>query len=70
MVVEAIVVPRDKFPLRRKTSCCGKEAKRGESVLVVPFRQGGNLKGQVILHRRCIAPIVEEMPLDLSLIHI
>ena len=60
----ALVVPKDGFPLRRKTLCCGKAARRGESVLVIPVRIQGTLKTHIVLHRRCIAVQIDKMPLD------
>lgn len=61
--MQGMVVPKDSFPLRRKAACCGKECKVGESVVVVQWKQEG-LERQVILHRRCLVAIIDDLPLD------
>lgn len=60
------IVTRYDFPIRRKTVCCGQETKRGESVIIVPILQAGQLKGHSILHRRCLAVIMDAAALDSS----
>lgn len=62
--MQGVVVPKDKFPVRRKAACCGLQAKRGESVLVIPYRKSGQLVGNIVLHRRCLFDAIRDLPLD------
>lgn len=61
--MQGMVVPKDSFPLRRKTKCCGKECKAGESVIVIQYMEGP-LERNMLLHRRCLVELIEELPLD------
>lgn len=64
--MNALVVQEGKLPHRRKTECCGKEARPGESVILIEKRVGGALKGFVVLHKRCVEELCERMPVDAS----
>jgi hypothetical protein len=63
--IRGVVVQRDQFPIRRKADCCRKEIEAGESVLVVP-KWKNEAQGYTLLHRRCLAPVIDAMPLDVS----
>lgn len=62
--MNGLVVEEGKIPHRRKTECCGKEARPGESVILIEKRIGGAVKGFVVLHKRCIEPMCEKLPVD------
>lgn len=62
--MQGVVVPKGSFPNRRKTSCCGRQAKAGEVVLTIQVRAAGELLRHVVVHKRCVAALIQELPDD------
>lgn len=62
--MNGMVIKEGEFPHHRKTSCCGKLARPGESVILVEKRLGGAVKGHNVLHKRCLEQLCETLPTD------
>jgi hypothetical protein len=62
--MRGVIIKEGEYGHRRKTACCSRQTRAGDSVVIIDNRDHGALKGTIILHKRCIEELCEALPPD------
>lgn len=62
--MRGMIVKEGEWPHRRKTSCCHRRTRAGDSLILIDYRIHGALKDTVFVHKSCADILSDSLPAD------
>lgn len=62
-------VTSNRYPHQRVTACCGKKLRIGDIAVTIPAIANGELRGTALVHRRCLAAFLVDVPTEQEIVN-